>query len=238
MPNPRFQRILVKASGEALMGDREFGIDSAVVNRIAGEIKATMELGCTVGLVIGGGNIFRGLAVEDAGGDRVTGDHMGMLATVINALSMSMALRQSGVDVRVMSNLELPAVCETFRPPNARAHLDAGRVVIFAGGTGNPYFTTDSAAVLKAAELGFDAVFKATKVDGVYSSDPARDRNARRYDTLSYDIVLEKQLRVMDMTAIAFARDNSIPVVVFSMLAEGAIPAVASGAGKYTLIAN
>ncbi len=236
MARPKFQRILIKASGEALMGARAFGIDNDVVKRIAGEIKATVALGVTLGLVIGGGNIFRGLALEQGGGDRVTGDHMGMLATVINALSMSMALRACGIDVRVMSNLELPAVCETFRPPNARAHLEAGRVVIFAGGTGNPYFTTDSAAVLKAAELEFDAVFKATKVDGVYSADPLREPHATRYDHLSYDDVLEKNLRVMDMTAIAFARDNRIPLVVFSLLESGAIPAVAAGNGKYTLI--
>jgi uridylate kinase len=234
--SPLYRRVLFKASGEALMGDQSFGIDQRVTQRIAQDIKEVVEMGVEVGVVVGGGNIFRGIAVAAEGGDRVTGDHMGMLATVMNALSLAGALHDVGVDATVLSALTMPQVCETFTHSAARRYLREGRVVLFAGGTGNPYFTTDTGAALRAAEMQCDALFKATQVDGIYSADPKKFPDAERYDQLSYDQVITQGLAVMDTAAIALARENNIPVVVFSIAEPGAFREILLGGGVSTTV--
>lgn len=221
--NPRFKRILLKLSGEALLGDKPFGLDPAILNRLAKEIKVLIESGIEVSLVVGGGNLFRGAELQESGMERVTGDHMGMLATVMNALALQDAIEKVGIPVRVMSSIPIDQVCEEFIRRRAIRHMEKGRVVICAAGTGNPFFTTDTAASLRAIELETDAMLKATKVDGVYSADPHKDPNAVKYDKLTYNEVLEKNLGVMDATAVVMCRDNGLPLLVFSMTEAGEV---------------
>jgi uridylate kinase len=235
---PTYRRVLLKASGEALMGQQGFGIDVSVADRIASDIAEARDLGVEVGLVIGGGNIFRGLAVASKGGDRVTGDHMGMLATVINSLAMRTSLAKLGVDTVVLSAIAMPELCESFSQRQATAYMNAGKVVIFAGGTGNPFFTTDSAAALRAAEIGADALFKGTQVDGVYSADPKKDPTAVRYDRITHHEVLRQGLQVMDTAAIALARENNIPIIVYSIHERGGFGAILRGEGHCTIVAD
>lgn len=235
---PRYRRVLLKASGEALMGEQGFGIDVSVADRIASDIAEARALGVQVGVVIGGGNIFRGVAVASKGGDRVTGDHMGMLATVINSLALRTSLVKLGVDAVVLSAIAMPELCESFSQRQATAYIDHGKVVIFAGGTGNPFFTTDSAAALRAAEIGADALFKGTQVDGVYSADPKKDPNAIRFKTITHDEVLREGLAVMDTAAIALARENNIPIIVYSIHEKGGFGAILRGEGHFTLVAD
>jgi uridylate kinase len=233
-----YQRVLLKLSGEALMGNAEFGIDPAVIKRTASEIKELVEAGVQVALVIGGGNIFRGVSLAASGVNRTTGDYMGMLATVINALSMQDALENQGVEVRVLSALPINQVCEPYIQRRAVRHLEKGRVVIFAAGTGSPFFTTDSAASLRGIEIGADVVLKATKVDGVYSADPMKDKDAVRYSTLSYDQVLKDKLMVMDATAIALCRDQGMPVRIFNMNKPGALMRIMRGEDEGTVVSK
>ena len=233
---PRYRRVLVKISGEALLGERSYGVDPAQVDRIAAEIVAARKSGVELALVVGGGNIFRGLAGAAQGMERATADYMGMLATVINALALENALQRAGADTRVQSAIPMPTVCEPYVRPRAVAHMEKGRIVIFAAGTGNPFFTTDTAAALRAVEMGCDAFFKATQVDGVYSADPKTTPDAVRYDRLTYTEVLARNLKVMDATAISLAREQGLPVVVFSLHEAGGLAAVMSGQGKHTLI--
>ncbi|PID65212.1 MAG: UMP kinase [Gammaproteobacteria bacterium] len=221
--NPRFNRILLKLSGEALLGNKAFGIDASILNRLAGEIKVLIDSGIQVSLVVGGGNLFRGAELQESGMERVTGDHMGMLATVMNALALQDAIEKIGIKVRVMSALPIDQVCEEFIRRRAIRHMEKGRVVICAAGTGNPFFTTDTAASLRAIELETDAMLKATKVDGVYNADPAKDASAVKYDTLTYNEVLAGNLGVMDATAVVMCRDNNLPLLVFNMTKEGEI---------------
>lgn len=220
---PRFKRILLKLSGEALLGEKEFGIDPQVLNRLAKEIKVLVNSKIEISLVVGGGNLFRGAELQESGMERVTGDHMGMLATVMNALAMQDALEKVGVPVRVMSAIPVDQVCEEFIRRRAIRHMEKGRVVICAAGTGNPFFTTDTAASLRAIELETEAMLKATKVDGVYSADPKKDPTATKYKSLTYNEVLERNLNVMDATAVVMCRDNSLPLLVFDMTQEGEI---------------
>jgi uridylate kinase len=236
MAAPRFKRILLKLSGEVLMGDQAFGIDPETVARVAAEVKAARETGVELCLVIGGGNIFRGMAGAAKGMDRAQADYMGMLATVMNALAMQNALEQAGVPTRVQSALEMDKVCEPVIRRRAERHLEKGRVVIFAAGVGAPYFTTDSGAALRAAEMQCDALFKGTSVDGVYDADPKKDPNATRYEALSYDKVLSDNLKVMDASAVALCRDNNIPIVVFSIREQGNILKVLAGEGVSTVV--
>jgi uridylate kinase len=236
--SPAYKRILLKLSGEALLGSHQYGIDPEVIRRVAGEIAALTALGVQVGLVIGGGNIFRGAGLADAGMDRVTGDHMGMLATVINALAMQDALERKGVTARVMSALQIHDVCEDYIRRRAVRHLEKGRVVIFAAGTGNPFFTTDTAASLRAIEIGAEIMIKATKVDGVYSADPMIDPNAKRYGELSFDQVLTEKLRVMDATAIVMCRDNNLPLIVYNLNNTGDLLRIICGEALGTAVAN
>jgi uridylate kinase len=238
MARPRFKRILLKLSGEVLMGDGQFGIDPETVARVAGEIKAAKDTGLELCLVIGGGNIFRGMAGAAKGMDRAQADYMGMLATVMNALAMQNALEQLGVHTRVQSAIQMDAVCEPVIRRRAERHLEKDRVVIFAAGVGSPYFTTDSGAALRAAEMKCDALFKGTSVDGVYDADPKKLPGARRYDTLSFDRVLSDNLKVMDASAVALCRDNDIPIVVFSIRDEGNLLRVLSGEGVSTTVLN
>ena len=240
MPDkPIYRRVLLKASGEALMGDQGFGIDVAVADRIAGDIAEARALGVEVGVVIGGGNIFRGVAVASKGGDRVTGDHMGMLGTVINSLALRTSLVKLGIDAVVLSAIAMPELCESFSQRQATAYMNAGKVVIFAGGTGNPFFTTDSAAALRAAEIGADALFKGTQVDGVYSADPKKDPNATRFDRLSHDeVLIAKGLAIMDAAAVALARENNIPIIVFSIHEKGGFGEILRGGGRCTVVAD
>jgi uridylate kinase len=233
---PLFKRVLLKASGEALMGEQGFGIDVAVVDRIASDIAEVRGMGVEVGVVVGGGNIFRGVAVASKGGDRVTGDHMGMLATVINALALATSLRKLGIDTEVLSAISMPEICQSFSQRAALHHLEKGRVVIFAGGTGNPFFTTDSAAALRAAEMGAEAILKGTQVDGIYSADPKKFPDAVRFDNITHDEVLNKGLAVMDVAAVALARENSIPIVVFSIHEKGAFAKIMVGEGRATIV--
>ena len=233
---PLYRRVLLKASGEALMGEQHFGIDVSVVDRIASDIAEARALGVEVGVVIGGGNIFRGVAVASKGGDRVTGDHMGMLATVINALAMQDALEKLGARVRVMSAIKINQVCEDFIRRRAIRHLEKGRIAVFAAGTGNPFFTTDSAAALRAIELSADLLLKATKVDGVYSADPKKDSNAQRFERLSYDQVIERKLAVMDTAAIALCRDHKLPLRIYDMSREGDLMRIMRGEQIGTLV--
>ena len=234
---PIYRRVLLKASGEALMGAQGFGIDVSVADQIASDIVEARELGVEVGVVIGGGNIFRGVAVASKGGDRVTGDHMGMLGTVINSMALRTSLVKLGVDAVVLSAIAMPELCESFSQRQATAYMNAGKVVLFAGGTGNPFFTTDSAAALRAAEIGADALFKGTQVDGVYSADPKVDPKAMRYDRISHDEVLARSLAIMDATAIALARENNIPIIVYSIHEKGGFGAILRGDGHCTVVA-
>lgn len=220
------------------MGDQHFGIDVSVADRIASDIAEAREMGVEVGLVIGGGNIFRGLAVASKGGDRVTGDHMGMLATVINSLAMRTSLVKLGVDTVVLSAIAMPELCESFSQRQATSYMNSGKVVIFAGGTGNPFFTTDSAAALRAAEIGADALFKGTQVDGIYSADPKKDPNAVRYERITHREVLSQGLQVMDTAAIALARENNIPIIVYSIHEKGGFGAILRGEGHCTIVAD
>jgi uridylate kinase len=226
---PVYKRVLLKLSGEALMGDQQFGVDPAVVIRIADDVKEIQKLGVETAIVIGGGNIFRGLAASAKGMDRATADYMGMLGTVINGLALQDALEQAGVLTRVVTAIEMRAVAEPFIRRRAIRHLEKGRVVIFAAGTGNPYFTTDTAAALRAMEIKADVILKGTKVDGVYTADPMLDKTATKYDSISYLQVLERQLRVMDTTAISLCMDNKLPIVVFNLRAAGSIRRVVMG---------
>lgn len=233
---PKYQRVLLKLSGEALMGDHQFGIDPKIVDRIAVEVKELHDIGVQVAMVIGGGNIFRGVSLSEEGLDRVTGDHMGMLATVINSLALQDAMEKHDLYVRVMSALPIHNVCEDFIRRRAMRHLEKGRIVIFAAGTGNPFFTTDTAASLRGIEAGADVVIKGTKVDGVYSSDPVKDPAAVLYERLNYDEVIRDRLAVMDTTAIVLCRDNKIPIRVFNMNKQGALIRVIMGENEGTLV--
>ncbi|HEX7080872.1 MAG TPA: UMP kinase [Gammaproteobacteria bacterium] len=235
---PAYRRILLKLSGEALLGKQHYGIDPDVIQRIASEVAEVAAMGVEVGLVIGGGNIFRGAGLAEAGMDRVTADHMGMLATVINALALQDALERRGVVARTMSALQIHEVCEDYIRRRAIRHLEKGRIVIFAAGTGNPFFTTDTAASLRAIEIGADVLIKATKVDGVYSADPMKDPTAVRYRSLSYDQVLAENLQVMDATAIVMCRANNLPLVVFNLNNPGDLIRVVRGQSLGTSVAN
>ncbi|EHO76988.1 MULTISPECIES: UMP kinase [Fusobacterium] len=229
MEKPFYKRVLLKLSGEALMGDQEFGISSDVINSYAKQIKEIVDLGVEVSIVIGGGNIFRGISGATQGVDRVTGDHMGMLATVINSLALQNAIEKLGVPTRVQTAIEMPKIAEPFIKRKAQRHLEKGRVVIFGAGTGNPYFTTDTAAALRAIEMNTEAVLKATKVDGIYDKDPVKYADAVKYNVVTYTEVLNKDLKVMDATAISLCRENKLPIVVFNSLEEGNIKKVIMG---------
>lgn len=233
---PAFRRILLKLSGEALMGEDAFGINRAVVARLVGEIKEIAAMGVEIGLVVGGGNIFRGMAPAAAGMERATADYMGMLATVMNSLALHDALQRAGCPAAVLSALPIPAVVEGYARPAALAHLAAGRVVIFAAGTGSPFFTTDTAASLRAVEIGADIMLKATKVDGVYTKDPMRHSDAVRYDVLSYDEALAQRLGIMDATAVSLCREQNLPVRVFSINKPGSLRRIVLGENEGTLV--
>lgn len=235
-PGNKFQRILLKVSGEALMGDNDYGIDSDTVNRIAGDIAEVHRQDIQVCVVVGGGNIFRGISGAAAGMERASADYVGMLATVMNALTMQHALEKVDVQTRVLSAIPMATVCEPYVRRRALRHMEKGRLLIFAAGTGSPFFTTDSAAALRAAEMGCDALFKGTKVDGVYSADPETDSSAERYESLSYLDVLARDLKVMDAAAISLARENQIPIVVFSIRKPGGLSEVVRGEGAFTII--
>lgn len=232
----RYKRVLLKLSGEGLMGDGEYGIDPATVERMGREIKKVIDLGVQVCLVIGGGNIFRGISGVATGIERTSADYMGMLATVMNAVAVQSVLERMGLDTRVQSAIPMPTVCEPFIRRRAVRHMEKGRVVIFAAGTGNPFFTTDTAAALRAVEMGCDALLKGTQVDGVYDSDPKKNPNAKRFDRLNYRDVLANDLKVMDASAVALARENAIPILVFSIGDEGAFADVVQGKGRFTLV--
>ena len=231
-----YRRVVVKVSGEALMGPDSFGIHQPTLERIAADLTASQRLGVAIAVVVGGGNIFRGVNVSEKGVARATGDMMGMLATVMNALALESAIENAGLAARTMSALTMPEVCEAYERGRALRHLEQGRVVLLAGGTGNPFFTTDTTAVLRAAEIGAEAVLKATNVDGVYSADPKKDKNAARYDRLSHQEAIERNLKVMDTTAFALARENRMPIIVFSIREKGAIAAVLRGKGRATVV--
>ncbi|QGN56022.1 UMP kinase [Novosphingobium sp. Gsoil 351] len=236
MTPPHFKRILLKLSGEVLMGGQQYGIDPDFVAELAREVKAAKDTGLEICLVIGGGNIFRGMAGAAKGMDRAQADYMGMLATVMNALAMQNALEQCGVPTRVQSAIEMDKVCEPVIRRRAERHLEKGRVVIFAAGVGAPYFTTDSGAALRAAEMKCDALLKGTSVDGVYDSDPKTNPAAKRYDSVDYDTVLAQNLKVMDASAVALCRDNKIPIVVFSIREKGNLARVLKGEGVQTIV--
>ncbi len=235
---PLYGRVLVKVSGEALAGDKGYGIDLEVIEPIARDIAAAADIGTEICIVVGGGNIYRGLMAAEGGMDRARADYMGMLATVMNALALQTAIERVGSPARVLSAIPMPTVCEPYIRNKALDHLEKGRVVIFAGGTGNPFFTTDTAAVLRAAEMECHALFKGTKVDGVYSDDPNKVPDAKRYSRMSYDDVLKQDLRVMDGAAIALARDNRIPIIVFSIKSQGSLALELRGQGASTTIEN
>jgi uridylate kinase len=232
----KYKRLLLKLSGEAMMGQQGFGIDTSITERLARDVAEAAAAGCQISVVVGGGNIFRGLAGAASGMDRATADYMGMLATVMNALAFQSALEKFDVPSRVLSAIPMPTVCESYVRPKALHHAGLGRVVVFAAGTGNPFFTTDTTAALRAIELGCDAVAKATQVDGVYAEDPKINPAAERYDRLSYSDVLARDLRVMDGAAIALARDNQLPVVVFSIKEEGNLLKMLRGEARCTVI--
>ncbi len=236
MGKPVYQRILLKLSGEALLGDEDYGIDPVIIGRIANEVLEVLNTGVQIAIVIGGGNIFRGAGLAEAGIDRVTGDHMGMLATLMNSLALQDALEKAGVDARVMSAIAVHDVSEDYIRRRATRHLEKGRVTIIAGGTGNPFFTTDTAAALRAIEIGADIVLKATKVDGVYSADPKIDANATMYETLSYDEVIEGKLGVMDANAIVLCRDQKMPIRVFNVFGSGNLMQIVKGKRVGTLV--
>jgi len=233
---PKYRRVLLKVSGEALMGEDQFGINTAVIDRIAADVKEAVDAGSEICMVVGGGNIFRGLAGAAKGIERATADYMGMLATVMNALALQAGLERTGLSCRVQSAIAMNNVCEPYVRRRAERHLEKGRVVIFAAGTGNPFFTTDTAAALRAAEMGCNAMLKATQVDGVYSADPKKDPKATRYDSLSYHEVLAQNLQVMDAAAISLSRENKIPILVFSLAEKGALAQVLAGRGRATII--
>jgi uridylate kinase len=236
VPDPAYQRILLKLSGEALLGDEDYGIDPVIIGRIASEIQEVLNTGVQIAIVIGGGNIFRGAGLAQSGIDRVTGDHMGMLATLMNSLALQDALEKVGVDARVMSAISVHDVCEDYIRRRAMRHLEKGRIAIIAGGTGNPFFTTDTAAALRAIEIGADVVLKATKVDGVYSADPKIDADAKLYETLAYDEVIEGKLRVMDANAIVLCRDQGMPIRVFNVFGVGNLMQIVRGGKVGTLV--
>jgi uridylate kinase len=232
----QFKRVLLKISGEALMGDQGYGLHPPTVERIAAEVKTVHDLGAEICMVIGGGNIFRGLQGSAQGMERTTADYMGMLATVMNALAMQSSLEEQGVHTRVVSAIPMDQVCEPYIRRRAVRHLEKKRVVIFAAGTGNPYFTTDTAATLRASEMACEAIFKGTQVDGIYDKDPKQHKDAVRYDAVTYDEVLQKRLKVMDASAIALARDNNLPIIVFSLDEPGGFRGILSGNGTYTKV--
>ena len=236
MESPFYKKILLKLSGEALMGDQEFGISSDVITSYAKQIKEIVDLGVEVSIVIGGGNIFRGLSGAAQGVDRVTADHMGMLATVINSLALQNSIEKLGIPTRVQTAIEMPKVAEPFIKRRAQRHLEKGRVVIFGAGTGNPYFTTDTAAALRAIEMETDVVIKATKVDGIYDKDPVKYPDAKKYETVTYNEVLAKDLKVMDATAISLCRENKLPIIVFNSLIEGNLKKVVMGEHIGTIV--
>ena len=233
---PKYRRVLLKISGEGLMGQQEFGLEPKTVSRICKEVKAVHDQGVQVSLVIGAGNIFRGVSGAELGIERTSADYMGMLATVINAIAVQSALEIMGVDTRVLSAIPMSTVCEPYIRRRAVRHMERGRVVIFAAGTGNPFFTTDTAAALRAVEMGCDALLKGTQVDGVYDMDPKYNQDAKHFNELSYQDVLSRDLKVMDTSAIALARDNKVPILVFSIHSPGGFSKVISGDGKYTII--
>jgi len=232
----KYKRVLLKISGEALMGQREYGLDPSMLSRIASEVKSAFSNGTEICLVIGGGNIFRGLSGAANGMERTTADYMGMLATVMNALGMQSALEEQGVNTRVLSAIPMQTVCEPYIRRRAVRHMEKGRVVIFAGGTGNPFFTTDTAAALRASEMDCDAIFKGTNVDGVYDSDPKINKDAKKFDELSYLDVISKDLRVMDLSAITLAKEKNIPIVVFSIHKEKEFTKVLNGDGEFSKV--
>ena len=232
----QYQRILYKVSGEALMGNQGFGIDPNAVSRIIDDIVEARDLGVSIALQVGGGNIFRGVSLASKGADRVTGDHMGMLAIVMNALALRMALDQRGVPAVVLSGLDVPQVCENFTQRGMIAHRDAGKIIIFAGGTGNPYFTSDTAAALRAAEFGANALFKGTQVDGIYAADPKSHPDAERFETLTYQDVLAKGLKIMDAAAVSLAAENKISIVVFSIIEKGGLASILQGGGRCSVV--
>ncbi len=236
MSELRYKRILLKLSGEALMGEENYGIDPNVIKRLATEIKEVRELGVQIGVVIGGGNIFRGAGLAESGIDRVAGDHMGMLATVMNSIALQNSLEQMGVFTRVMSAIKINRVCEDYLQRRAVRHLEKGRVVVFAAGTGNPFFTTDSAASLRAIEINADLMLKSTKVDGVYSADPVKDPDAVKYERLTYDEVLQKKLMVMDATAIVMCRDQNMPLQIFDGTVPGGLMKIMQGEQVGTIV--
>jgi uridylate kinase len=233
---PAYRRVLLKISGEALMGPQQYGLHPPTVARLAEQVKAVHDLNVEICLVIGGGNIFRGLQGSAQGMERTTADYMGMLATVMNALAMQSAIESRSVPTRVISAIPMDQVCEPYIRRRAVRHLEKGRVVIFAAGTGNPYFTTDTAATLRASEMSCEVIFKGTQVDGVYDRDPKADPDARRYDRVSYDLVLQKNLKVMDASAIALARDNGLPIIVFSLDEPNGLAGIVQGRGRFTIV--
>lgn len=233
---PTYNRALLKISGEALMGDRAFGHDNPTIERICADVKAVYDTGVQLCLVVGGGNIYRGISAAESGMERASADYMGMLATVINALALQNELERLGVDTRVLSAVTMTSICEPYIKRRAVRHMEKNRVVIFAAGTGNPFFTTDTAAALRAVEMGCDALFKGTQVDGVYSADPKKDPSAERYETLTYREVMQQDLSVMDASAIALSRENAMPIVVFSIHEKGAFSEVIKGRGTFTII--
>ncbi|EGP07513.1 UMP kinase [Afipia clevelandensis] len=238
MAEPSYRRVVVKVSGEFLAGDQSFGIHQPTIDRIASDLIKARELGVELAVVVGGGNIFRGVEVSSRGVSRTTGDTMGMLATVMNCLALESALERKGQSARVLSAFVMPQVCELFTRAAAHRYLAEGRIVVLAGGTGNPYFTTDTTAVLRAAEIGAQAVLKATNVDGVYSADPKKDKTATRFERLSHSQAVEGGYKVMDATAFALARETSLPIIVFSIAEPGSIGAVLTGKGKSTIVSG
>lgn len=236
--NLKYNSVILKVSGEALMGDGEFGIDTKTVERIAGDIKQGIDLGARVGLVIGGGNIFRGVALAAQGADRVSGDHMGMLATVMNAIAMKMALVRQNINTVVLSAIEMSEICEPFSQRTAENYWAEDKVIIFAGGTGNPYFTTDTAAALRACEMKCKALLKATQVDGIYSEDPKKNPDAERFSIITHEEVLEKGLAVMDASAISLTKEAKLPVVVFSLEEPGGFAKILKGEGRSTTVTS
>lgn len=237
-PALKYKRVLLKISGEVLMGPREFGLDPETIARVAQDVKDVVEMGCELCVVVGAGNIFRGLSGASNGMDRTTADHMGMLGIVINALALQNALENIGVKTRVQSAIQMDQVCEPYIRRKAIRHMEKGRVVIFAAGTGNPYFTSDTGASLRASEMNCDLIAKGTKVNGIYTADPFKDPNAVKYDHLTYMDILTKDLKVMDATAISLARENKVPVMVFSIREKGNFAKVMTGAGEYTIVSD
>ena len=231
-----YKRVLIKVSGEGLMGDGAYGISVDAVKKVATQIKEVYEAGVEVCIVVGGGNIFRGVKEASKGIKRTVGDYIGMMATVMNAVYLQNVMENMGLDVRVLSGLEIPQVCESYRYRRAKRHLEKKRIVIFAGGTGNPFFTTDTGAVLRASEMDCDALLKSTQVDGVYDSDPLKNPKAKKFDEISYNEVIEKRLGVMDLTAIAMARENKLPIIIFSQHEKNALQKVLAGKGNFTII--